>query len=110
MSIKTYLLIDNFFVESYEKFNNKLKQKNEDKLFLYLLLFRFDIYMIFICDTLFVRYKKSIIIILYKKNKKNYSLSESYRLIVLENTFVKIVEKMLATRLNNVTEQYFLFL
>ena len=43
------------------------------------------IYTAFICDLLSTYYKKSIIIILHKENKKNYLLLKSYRLIALKN-------------------------
>ena len=54
-------------------------------------------------------FKKLIIIILYKEDKKNYLLSESYRLIALKNIFMKIIEKVLATYLNYAAEKHFLF-
>ena len=37
--------------------------------------------------------KKSIMIVLHKEGKKDYSLSGSYRPITLENTLVKVLEK-----------------
>jgi hypothetical protein len=66
--------------------------------------------ILFVVDTLSGRLKKSTIIALRKEGKKNYSLSSSYRLIALENTIAKIVEKVLANRLNNVAKKYTLLL
>jgi len=40
--------------------------------------------------------KKFITIVLRKKRKKDYSLPGSYRLITLENTLVKVLEKYIA--------------
>jgi hypothetical protein len=62
--------------------------------------------ILFIVDTLSGRLKKSTTIALRKEGKKNYSLLSSYRLIALENTIAKIVEKVLANRLSNVAEKY----
>ena len=45
--------------------------------------------------TLPNRYKESITITLRKEGKKDYSLPSSYRLITLENTLAKVVEKIL---------------
>ena len=47
---------------------------------------------IFVNDSLLTRYKKSITIILYKENKKDYFLFKSYKLIVFENTLIKVVK------------------
>ena len=63
-----------------------------------------------ICSLLSTCYKKSIIIILYKKNKKNYLLLKSYKLITLKNMLVKIIKKMLVTYLNYIAEKYSLLL
>jgi hypothetical protein len=54
-------------------------------------------------------YKELIIIILRKENKKDYSLLSSYRLIALENTLAKVVEKVLVIRLSRAAEKYTLF-
>jgi hypothetical protein len=43
-------------------------------------------------------------IILRKKGKKDYSLLGSYRLITLENTLAKILEKVLIDRVRDVAE------
>ena len=55
-------------------------------------------------------FKKSTIIILYKENKKDYLLSESYRLIILEDIFAKIIKKILITYLSCTAEEYSLLL
>jgi hypothetical protein len=51
----------------------------------------------FAAGTLPASYRKSTTIALWKKGKKDYIIPGSYRLIVLENTLVKLVEKVLAT-------------
>jgi hypothetical protein len=60
--------------------------------------------------TLPNRYKELITITLRKEGKKNYSLSSNYRLIALENTLAKVVEKILAIRLSRAAEEYTLLL
>ena len=55
-------------------------------------------------------YKKLITIILHKKSKKNYLLSESYRLITLKNMLAKIIKKILVTYLNYTAEKHSLLL
>jgi len=50
--------------------------------------------------------KKSIIIVLYKKGKKNYSLLSSYRLIAFKNTLVKVLEKYVANIMLKAVEEY----
>jgi hypothetical protein len=69
-----------------------------------------EISKLLVVDTLSGRLKESTIIALRKKGKKDYSLPSSYRLIALENTIAKIVEKVLANRLNNVAKKYALLL
>ena len=49
------------------------------------------IYMTFICSLLLKCFKKLIIIILHKEDKKDYLLSVSYRLITLKNMLIKII-------------------
>ena len=44
-------------------------------------------------------YKKTIIVILQKANKKDYLLLESYWLVALKNTLGKILEKIVAERI-----------
>jgi len=50
--------------------------------------------------------KESITIVLYKEGKKNYSLLGSYRLITLENTLVKVLEKYVANIILEAVEEY----
>jgi len=52
-------------------------------------------------------FKKSIIIILRKKEKK--SLLGSYRLITLKNTLVKVLKKYIANIMSKATEKHKLF-
>ena len=56
--------------------------------------------------TLLDYYKELIIITLRKEDKKDYSLLSSYRLIALENTLVKVVEKVLVIHLSRAAEEY----
>ena len=64
------------------------------------------IYSALTYSLLLTYYKELITIILYKKNKKNYLLPESYRLITLKNMLIKIIKKILATYLNYTAEEY----
>ena len=50
--------------------------------------------------------KESITAVLYKKGKKDYSLLGSYRLIALENTLVKVLEKYIANVISKAAEEY----
>jgi hypothetical protein len=70
----------------------------------------YTINKVLVKSTLFNRYKELITIILRKENKKDYSLSSSYRLITLENTLAKVVKKILVIRLSRAAEKYILFL
>ena len=49
-------------------------------------------------------YKKIIIVILQKVNKKDYSLLESYWLVTLKNTLGKILKKIVAERMQEAVE------
>jgi hypothetical protein len=60
--------------------------------------------------TLPNRYKELITITLYKEDKKDYSLSSSYRPIALENTLAKVIKKILVIRLSRAVEEYTLLL
>ena len=51
--------------------------------------------MIFLGDYLSSSLKELITITLYKEGKKDYSLSNSYRLITLKNTLIKVIKKAL---------------
>ena len=64
------------------------------------------IYTALIYNLLLTYYKELIIIILYKKNKKNYLLPKSYRLITLKNMLIKIIKKILITYLSYIAEEY----
>ena len=55
-------------------------------------------------------YKESIIIVLRKEGKKDYSFPGSYRPISLENALVKVVEKALANRIIDAAEEHNLLL
>ena len=44
--------------------------------------------------------------VLYKEEKKDYSLLGSYRLITLKNTLVKVLEKYIANIILEVVEEY----
>jgi hypothetical protein len=57
-------------------------------------------------NTLPDYYKELIIITLRKEDKKDYSLLSSYRLITLENTLAKVVEKIFIIRLSRAAEKY----
>ncbi len=69
-----------------------------------------NIYIIFARNLLLFYYRELIIIILYKKNKKNYSLLNNYRLIILKNTLAKIIKKVLATYLSLIIKEHVLLL
>ena len=66
------------------------------------------IYTALTYSLLLTYYKKLITIILHKKNKKNYLLPESYRLITLKNILIKIIRKILITYLSYAAEEHFL--
>jgi hypothetical protein len=65
---------------------------------------------VFASGTLSDRYKESVTIVIYKESKKDYLLPNNYRLIALKNTLVKVVKKILTTRLNHVAEKHKLLL
>jgi len=60
--------------------------------------------------TILESLKKSIIAVLRKEGKKDYSLLGSYRLITLENTLAKVLEKYIANIMLKIAEKYKLFL
>ena len=51
-----------------------------------------------------------IIVVLYKKGKKNYSLLSSYKPIIFKNMLVKVLKKYVANIMLKVVEKYKLFL
>jgi hypothetical protein len=57
-------------------------------------------------DTMLIRFQESTTLALRKEGKKDYSLLGSYRLIALENTLAKVVEKVLTNRLSLAAEEY----
>jgi len=50
--------------------------------------------------------KESITAVLYKEGKKDYSLPGSYRLIALENTLVKVLEKYITNIMFKAAEEH----
>jgi len=50
--------------------------------------------------------KESITVVLCKEGKKDYSLPGSYRLIALENTLVKVLEKHVANIISKAAEEH----
>jgi len=55
------------------------------------------------------RLKKSIIVVLRKEGKKNYSLLSSYRLITFKNTLAKILKKYIVNIIFKAAEEHRLF-
>jgi len=60
----------------------------------------------FISRIILKSFKEFIIIILYKKRKKDYSLLGSYRLITFKNILVKILKKYIANIISKAVEKY----
>jgi len=54
-------------------------------------------------------FKKSIIIVLCKEGKKNYSLLSSYRLIIFKNILAKVLKKYIANIILKAIKEYRLF-
>ncbi len=55
-------------------------------------------------------YKESITAVIRKERKGDYTLLSSYRLVALENTLAKVVERIVATRLTDTAEEHNLLL
>ncbi len=55
-------------------------------------------------------YKESIMVVIRKERKGDYILLSSYRLVALENTLAKVVERIMATRLTEAAEEHNLLL
>jgi len=55
------------------------------------------------------RLKKSIIVVLHKKGKKNYFLLSSYKLITFKNILVKVLKKYIINIISKTAEEYKLF-
>ena len=53
--------------------------------------------------------KKSIIIILYKKGKKDYFFLNNYKLIIFKNILVKVLKKYIANIISKAIKEYKLF-
>jgi hypothetical protein len=49
--------------------------------------------------------KESLIVVLKKDSKKDYSLPSSYCLITLENTLAKVIEKLVAEAITDAAEE-----
>ena len=64
------------------------------------------IYTAFVCSLLLIYYKELNTVILCKKDKKNYLLSESFRLITLKNMLIKVIKKIFITYLSCIAEKY----
>ncbi len=69
-----------------------------------------NIYITLAHSSLSLYYRELIIVILRKKSKKNYSLLDSYKLIILKNILAKIIKKVLITYLNLMIKEYVLLL
>ena len=54
--------------------------------------------------------KESTIIILYKNKKKDYFLLSSYRLIILENTIIKVIKIIITNRIISKAKSHSLIL
>ena len=57
----------------------------------------------------FKLFKRINIIVLHKFNKKDYTDSKIYHLIVLFNTLKKTLKSVMTTRINNLTKQHHFF-
>ena len=69
-----------------------------------------DIFKVYFIIGYYLRLKKVIIIfILYKEGKINYLLLGSYRLIILENTFSKILKRVIVDCIADIAKEYALF-
>jgi len=51
-------------------------------------------------------FKKITTVMLHKKKKKNYSLSDNYCLIVLKNIIVKLFKKIMTEYITHTAEKY----
>ena len=56
--------------------------------------------------SLLLRFNESTIVVLRKERKGDYTLTGSYRPIVLKNILAKLIEKALANRITSVAEEY----
>ena len=118
LTVSELILNDYIFTEEVLETNNRLLNKKaaESDRILNEILKRITseinisliqrIYTAFMYSLLLTYYKKLITIILCKKNKKDYLLLKSYRLITLENMLIKIIKKILITYLSYAAEKY----
>ncbi len=105
MNIINRLLIKKIFNSN--EISNKILKLLDLKILLELIQ---NIYIILARDLLLSYYRELITVVLPKKNKKNYSLLDSYRLITLKNILVKIIEKVLITYLSLAIKEHVLLL
>ena len=70
-----------------------------------------DIARVYFIIGYYLRLKRAIIIfILRKEGKVDYLFLESYRLITLENTFNKILERVIVDYIVDIAKEYALLL
>ena len=70
-----------------------------------------DIARVYFIIGYFLRLRRAIItVILYKEGKVDYLLLGSYRPIALENALSKILERVIAERMENTAEEHALLL
>ena len=78
---------------------------------LLIVLWLADIVKAYFVIGYYLRLRRAIIIfILYKKSKTDYLFLGSYRLITLENTLSKILERVIADYIANMAEEHALLL
>ena len=66
-----------------------------------------DVAKVYFIIGYYPRLRRAITIyILYKEGKADYSLLKSYRLITLENTLIKILERVIADHIADTVEEY----
>jgi hypothetical protein len=70
-----------------------------------------DIAKIYFIIGYYLKLKRAITtFILYKEGKADYLFSESYRLITLKNTLSKVLERVIANYIADITKEYALLL
>ena len=121
LTVSELILNDYIFVKEVLKIINRLSDKKtaESERILNEVLKRIilkisadfmqKICITFLCNLLSTHYKELIIIIQCKKNKKNYLLLKSYRLITFKNMLAKVIKKILVTYISYTAEKYSLF-
>jgi len=63
----------------------------------------------FVSGIILKSFKKFIIIVLYKKGKKNCSLLSSYKLIVFKNMLIKVLKKHITNIISKAVKKLKLF-